>query len=193
MLGVATTSPAPPRLAARARTGGTLRLALLLVLPTIGLEQILHTSGPTLPLYEVLHWLSDSLLALPLAALAVWSGQQLATSRGLGQRSLSDIVTRALLIALIFAVILVPGSALHDAADNLTHAHASLSIHAHVPLPTGAAGDPSGLASFLAHGLSDGVTAQAIGLPVLILAMVLEARIRRSRGGRSRVSNHKEI
>ena len=54
-----------------APSGGdaTLGLALVLALPTIALEQFLHTDRWTLaalPLYQALHWLSDSLLALPL-------------------------------------------------------------------------------------------------------------------------------
>src|SRR5437868_11351125 len=57
----------------------TLRLALVLALPTIALEQFLHTDRWTLaalPLYQALHWFSDSLLALPLAAAGVWAGQR---------------------------------------------------------------------------------------------------------------------
>jgi hypothetical protein len=51
----------------------TLLVALVIVFPVIGLEQFLHTTTLEFqrqPFYEGLHWLSDSLLALPLAALA---------------------------------------------------------------------------------------------------------------------------
>src|ERR1700687_3736849 len=103
--------------------GHTLGLALLLIFPTVGLEQLLHTSGPALtaqPLYEALHWLSDSLLALPLAALAVWSGQRITSRRGFGVASPTDILVRAGVIAILFALVPVPGAALHEAADRLT-------------------------------------------------------------------------
>lgn len=157
----------------------TVRLALLLVFPTIGLEQLLHTSGQaltSLPLYEVLHWLSDSLLALPLALLAVWGGRRLAGRLGLGAATLSDLVARAVLIAILFALTLVPGAVLHDAADRLTHAHTTLAIHSHTavaaPQPTRAPVlDGAAVTSFVVHGLGDGFAGQAIGLPLVVLAM----------------------
>jgi hypothetical protein len=49
-----------------ARRDDTLRLALLVVFPVIGFEQLVHTPPAALgapPVYEALHWLSDSLLA----------------------------------------------------------------------------------------------------------------------------------
>src|SRR5207302_1299608 len=129
--------------------GQPLRLALLLALPVIGVEQLVHTDRPTLaalPLYQALHWLSDTLLALPLAAVAVWGGQRLATRLRLGERTPPAIVGRACLIALLFALVLVPGTALHDAADRLTHVHVLFPTHSQVPLPSPAApaGDPTG-------------------------------------------------
>jgi len=152
----------------------TLRLALVLVFPTIGLEQWLHTSAAALaalPLYEVLHWFSDSLLALPLAAVAVWTGQRIASRRGFGVQHRGDILVRAGVIAILFAVVLVPGAALHEAADRLTHAHTALSIHSHLPVPPRSPDGVAVIGSFVIHGLSDGFTAQALGLPLLILAM----------------------
>src|SRR5437588_11278675 len=93
----------------------TLRLALVLALPTIALEQFLHTDGWTLaalPLYQALHWLSDSLLALPLAAAAVWTGQRIGTRLGLGDSNPLEMVGRAWLILLIVARMMVPGAAI---------------------------------------------------------------------------------
>ena len=143
----------------------------MLALPTIALEQFLHTDRWTLaalPLYQALHWLSDSLLALPLAAAAVWVGQRIATRFGLGESNPLDMVGRACLIALLFAVLLVPGTALHDAADRLTHVHAF--AHSHVPLPRLSAG--AAVARFAGHALTDAFTGQAAGLPVMILALL---------------------
>lgn len=77
------------------------RVALMLTLPTIGLEQLLHTDRWTLaalPVYQALHWLSDSLLALPLAGGAVWGGQRLALRLGLDASTPQGIVGRAGLI-----------------------------------------------------------------------------------------------
>jgi hypothetical protein len=186
---------------------GTLRLALFLVFPTIGLEQLLHSSDQALlalPLYAALHWLSDSLLALPLAVLAVWGGQRLATRLRLGTATLADLVARASVIAVLFALTLVPGAAIHDVADRLTHAHTTLSIHSHVPVaalhatptwgvdeaalqltPTWGVGEAA-LMNFLLHGLGDGFAGQAIGLPLMVLAMWAHARgvrlVRRQEG-----------
>jgi hypothetical protein len=165
--------------------GQTLRLALLLALPVIGVEQLVHTDRPTLvalPLYQALHWLSDSLLALPLAAVAVWGGQRFATRLGLGAWTPAAIVGRACLIALLFAFVLVPGTALHDAADRLTHAHVLFSSHSHVPLPSrAAAGGTTALARFVTHALSDGFEGQAVGLPLMILMLAWEGRKARPR------------
>jgi hypothetical protein len=157
----------------------TLRLALLLVFPTIGLEQLLHTSSQalsSLPLYEVLHWLSDSLLALPLAVVAVWGGRRLAGRLGLGAATLSDLVARAALIAILFALTLVPGAVLHDAADRLTHAHTTLAIHSHAPVAQATQTlvlvlDGAAVTNFVVHGLGDGFAGQAIALPLMVLAM----------------------
>ena len=178
--------PAPARVSPL-DGGQTLRLALLLALPVIGVEQLVHTDRPTLaalPLYQALHWLSDSLLALPLAAVAVWGGQRLATRLGLGAWTPSAIVGRASVIALLFALVLVPGTALHDAADRLTHVHVLFSTHAHVPLPSQAATDgATALARFVTHALSDGVVGQVVGLPLMILMLAWEGRTARPRGG----------
>ena len=54
-------------------------------------------------MHQAPHWLSDSLLALPLAAAAAWSGQRLATRSGLDVSTPLGIVGRAGLIVLLFA------------------------------------------------------------------------------------------
>jgi len=159
-----------------APSGGdaTLGLALVLALPTIALEQFLHTDRWTLaalPLYQALHWLSDSLLALPLAAAAVWAGLRIADRLGLSRSNPLDIVGLACLIALLFAALLVPGAALHDAADRLTHVHAGAATHSHVPLPRRSTSSPAALARYAGHALGDAFTGQAAGLPLTILAL----------------------
>jgi hypothetical protein len=70
-----------------ARFDDTLRLALLVSFPVIGLDQFLHTSPAALltsPLDQSLRWVSGALLALPLAAAAVWAGQWIANRSGRG-------------------------------------------------------------------------------------------------------------
>ena len=160
-------------------------VALVLTLPTIGLEQLLHTdrwSLAALPVYQALHWLSDSLLALPLAAGAVWGGQRLASRSGLDASTPLGIVGRAGLIAILFALLLVPGTWLHDAADRLTHVHNASAFHSHIPLPRLYTTGPAALARFAGHALSDAFNGQAAGLPATILALAWVRRKPRSHG-----------
>jgi hypothetical protein len=153
-----------------------LRLALLIALPVVGLEQVRHTSPTALaayPLYEALHWLSDSLLALPLALLAVWTGGWIVRRAGHDRDALPDIVLHAAAIALIFALLLVPGAVLHEEADRLTHAHASLAIHVHGVADSKTAVDaPTYVLGFVSHAIGDGIEGQVVGLPVAILALL---------------------
>jgi hypothetical protein len=161
-----------------------LRLALVVVFPVIGLEQALHTNPVVLlalPLYEALHWVSDALLALPLGAAAVWAGGRLAVRFGLGG-STSDVLARAFITALLFAVLLVPGAALHEAADRLTHSHALLAIHTHTP-NSDATSEPLALAGLAVHALGDGLEGQAVGLPLIFAALLWGAREQRNRAG----------
>jgi hypothetical protein len=153
----------------------TWRVALVLVFPTIGMEQLLHTDQWALadfPLYQVLHWLSDSLLALPLAAGAVWAGQRLATRLGFDTSASAGIVGRACLIACFFALLLVPGAWLHDMMDRLTHVHAGFPIHSHILLPRSSNTGLAPVVRFAGHALSDAIKGQAIGFPLTILALI---------------------
>lgn len=158
---------------------GTVLLALLLDFPTIGLEQLLHTSNQGLfaqPLYQVLHWLSDGLLALPLALFAVWGGRQVAARLGVGASNPADLVLRAGLIGVLFAVVLVPAAAVHGEADRLTHVYVGRSTHSHtalvLPQPDQATPfDGAAIGQLVVHGLGDGFAGQAIAMPLMLLAM----------------------
>ncbi len=161
----------------------TLRLALLVVFPVIGFEQIAHTPPAALvglPVYQALHWLSDSLLALPLAATAVWGGHALARRLRHGQPVGSDLLLQAAAIGLVFAVALVPGAALHEEADQLTHAHARLSIRSHAQADVLSLGNLAGFVRFVEHAAADGVESQVIGLPLILLALIARARTRQA-------------
>jgi hypothetical protein len=154
-------------------------LAAPLAFSVIGFEQLLHT-GPdvALPVYEVLHWVSDSLMALPLAMLAIWAASRIASRRRIGRKRQSDLFARACLIALLFAVLLVPGGFIHEQIDTLTH-HKAISLHTHAGLVAARdPRDPAVIAAYVTHALGDGLVGQAVGLPLLVLALGVFARRR---------------
>jgi hypothetical protein len=144
-------------------------MGVLLAFAVVGWEQLLHAGPGGLPLYQLLHWVSDSLIALPLALLAVWAGSRLATRRGFGRRQPLDLFVRASLIALLFALLLVPGGFLHDQIDALTRTRQVTSLHTHAGLAARDTRDPAVILAFLAHAFSDGLLGQVVGLPLVAL------------------------
>lgn len=106
-----------------------LRIALMVSLPTMGLDQFLRTPPSSFPAG---HWITDSLMALPLFAAGCWAGDRLASRAGLGTGSTgstgspgnarstrstgstgstgngSDIAKRALITSLFCVLFLAP-------------------------------------------------------------------------------------
>jgi hypothetical protein len=79
-------------------------MALMASFPVIGLDQFLRTAPAKFseqPVIQVQHWLSDSLMALPLFAVGIWAGDLIARRAGLDTR---HPVKRALLISLLTAL-----------------------------------------------------------------------------------------
>jgi hypothetical protein len=149
-------------------------LALALVVPAVALDHIAHADTRalvTMPVYQVLHSLADSLLALPLGALAVWAGLHLSARLGLGSRTTSDVFARATVITILFSLMLVPGALLHEVTDALTHAHLLLAVQSHAASATQSASPPVAVLAFLTHALADAIEGQLLGLPALTLAM----------------------
>jgi hypothetical protein len=156
---------------------GHMLMAALLAFGVVGWEQVLHTDPGGPPVYQVLHWLSDSLLALPLALGAVVIGSWVASRRGIGRRRKVDIFVRAYMIALVFAVLLVPGGFMHEQIDNLTRSHAAISLHTHYGLVAARdSRDPAVILAFVTHAFADGVIGQVVGLPLAVLALAWIAR-----------------
>lgn len=161
-------------------------LPVLLAFGVIGWEQLLHTTPgasrlPLYQIYQVFHWLSDGLLALPLAVAAEWIGQRLARRQHLGRRSLSRLVGRAALICLVYAVLLVPGAAIHAGLDALTPAHEAVAVHSHVLVQGPDPFSLAGIVTFAVHALSDGLVGQVVGLPLALFALVFVTRWRPAR------------
>lgn len=156
---------------------GNMLLAGLLSFGVVGWEQLLHTSRGGPPVYQVLHWLSDSLMVLPLALGAVWIGSYVATRRGLGRRRPADVFARACLIAILFALLLVPGGYIHEQIDTLTRSHRAISLHTHAGLVAARdPRDPAVILAFVTHAFADGVIGQVVGLPLTALALAWLAR-----------------
>jgi hypothetical protein len=166
-----------------------LPVAFLIMCPVIGLEQILHTTPAALlalPVYEALHWLSDALLALPIGVAALWLGDRLADHFGIRLASTADVFARACIIAMVLSLLLIPGGALHDAADGVTHSHAVLGVHSHTPVAPNATGPQAFLGNVL-HNFTDGLEGQLVGLPLAFVALMWAKRSHRrparQRGG----------
>jgi hypothetical protein len=88
-----------------------LRLALILSFSCTGLDQFLRTPPAQFsaqPGGQAEHWVTASLLTLPLFAAGVWAGDWIASRAGLGVARRADIIKRALIIALLAAVALIP-------------------------------------------------------------------------------------
>jgi hypothetical protein len=160
-------------------TEGTLAMAALLSFGVVGWEQLLHTGPGGPPLYQALHWVSDSLLALPLALAAIWVGSRLAGRRRTARPRRADALARACLIAIVFAVLLIPGGIAHEWIDTLTKSHAAISVHTHGGIvATRDPREPAVLAAYLLHAFSDGLIGQLVGLPLLLVAFAWMARRR---------------
>ena len=112
----------------------TLPLAALLSFLTVGLYQFLQTAPAQFgasPLFQVLRWLSDGLMALPLFAGAVWAGHWAASRLGLTLTSRADVFKRALLIAAALTLFLIPGWFAYKELATLTQSADLVSSHSH--------------------------------------------------------------
>ena len=112
----------------------TLPLATLLSFLTVGLYQFLQTAPAQFgasPLFQVLRWLSDGLMALPLFAAAVWAGHWAASRLGLTLTSRADVFKRALLIAAALTLFLIPGWFAYKELASLTRSADLVYSHSH--------------------------------------------------------------
>src|SRR6266851_2739881 len=110
------------------------RLALILSFPVIGLDQFLRTTPAQFsaqPVLQAEHWVTGSLMTLPLFAAGVWAGDWIADRAGLGLARRSDIFKRALVIVLLVALTLIPVWFERNKADRLARAQALVTPHSH--------------------------------------------------------------
>jgi len=108
--------------------------ALLISFPVIGLDQFLRTAAarfPADPPAAVGHWLTGSLIALPLFTASVWAADRVAGRVGLGIAGRADLVRRALLIGLFAALAMAPAWFVLNQLDNPVLAQPLVFPHAH--------------------------------------------------------------
>lgn len=136
-------------------------LSMLLAFGTVAWEHLLHLAvlapGDTLTAH-LGHALRDGFLALPLALCAVLGGQWLARRLHMGQHLWQDLLGRATLMSLGFALLLVPSVGLHEIIDRALLGQGS-------GLMTAVLARHGGLSRLLLHGMADALT----GLPMALL------------------------
>lgn len=104
------------------RQASIVPLVIVVCCAVIGLDQILHTTPAAFaasPLYQVVHWAVDVVLAVPFVAVAVWAGGWISGRLGIGLASFADVFAQACVITLILAILLVPAWFAHYAVDSL--------------------------------------------------------------------------
>ena len=127
---------------------------------------------------HVAHALRDSLLAFPLAVLAVGAARWPANRWGLGQDSVQDRLGQAALISLMFALLLVPSVGAHEFLDRwLDGGSPGQAFHGHgLRVGLERATDVVGLTL---HGFRDALVGLAAAFPVTILGLASGQRGRR--------------
>lgn len=111
-----------------------LRLSLILSFPVIGLDQFLRLTPAQLaaqPVLQAEHWVAGSLMALPLFAVGIWAGDWIAHRAGSGLAGRSGIFKRALVIAILVAITLLPVWFVRNKTDHLARAQALVTPHSH--------------------------------------------------------------
>ncbi|MBO0836246.1 MAG: hypothetical protein J2P28_12190, partial [Actinobacteria bacterium] len=107
-------------------------MALAVSLPVIALDQFLHTPVANYgaqPVTEAMHWITDSLMAVPFFAVGAWAGDVIAARAKIGTAKHLDVRSkrlalfkRSLLIALVSALALAPAWFAVNKFDNPSQA-----------------------------------------------------------------------
>lgn len=112
---------------------GIVVLAACIGLPVIGLDQVLRTSPRQFsaqPLTEIAHWVTDSMMALPLFAIGVLAADWVAVRAGIGMDRGTDALRRALLVTAACAIVLAPAWFQVDRTDDPVTAQPLVFPHA---------------------------------------------------------------
>jgi hypothetical protein len=141
-----------------------------------GVHVILLSEADTLA-GHLSHMIRDGMMAFPVAAIAVGFGRWLAGRWGIREGSARDRVGLAAIMALIFAICLVPGVGVHQYLDRILDADApGHQFHGH-GIPVSATGAVD-LLDLAVHGVRDALIGLAAAFPVTLLGLTLGARRR---------------
>jgi len=110
------------------------------------------------------HAVRDALLALPLAFLAVMGSFRVAASLGLCSDRSHDLVARAALVSIAFALLMVPAVSLHDAVDAVFAGQAQAFLQ------------NTSLGGQLRHGVEDALIGLVAAFPLAFLGLALGGR-----------------
>ena len=125
----------------------------------------------------VVHWLRDTLLAVPPAVLAVAGGVMVTAWMVERRPDFSPLVARATATALLFAALLIPSVAVHTAVDDALGGSGGLGSIEPAPgagyllADDGGLESASGFLGQLAHGARDAALAMPIAAMVLLVAL----------------------
>ncbi len=147
-------------------------LAALLAFGVVGFQHVVHVTlfGTADPLSDQLvHWLRDGALAMPLGLLAVWTGRAVARPAGSDRCSQTTRLGEAAVVSFAFSAALVPSVLFHGALEP-----AAGHIGQGMELASGE--HPGTLAGALLHGLRDALLGQVAALPLAALGLVLVTR-----------------
>ena len=149
-----------PRARKRILPAGAIRLATLIALATVGWEHLYHTAALDLDASvagHLIHVLRDTALVWPLALLATIVGLRFTRP-----------LARAAGMSVVLGLMLVPSVEFHERIDRaLGGGHHGARHHEE---------GGSGLLGMLEHGFHDALLAQAVIVPLAILAFTLLAR-----------------
>jgi hypothetical protein len=108
-------------------------LAACVGFPVIALDQFLRTSPGKFsaqPATEIAHWITDSMMALPLFAVGILAAEWIAGRAGIGTARRADVIKRALLVTAACAVVMSPVWFQVDRTDDPVTAQSLVFPHA---------------------------------------------------------------
>ncbi len=154
------------------RLGDIVLLSLVLSVGVVGFEYLVHVASGHVT-GGAGHAVRDIVIATPMAIAAVCLGFWLSGKLGYERAGPVAVLNRSAIVSLVFAVLLIPGVGIHGAIDSF-FGDGTTAIDPLTGLAITAESNGT-LSGLLQHGFHDALMGQAVGLPMLFLAMLLLA------------------